>query len=59
MARPARPFPPHRFAWLAPAVAAGSLAAGVALAHGLLLGTGLVLAGLLGQLSVNGRDRRR
>ncbi|GAO07716.1 hypothetical protein TPA0598_03_01770 [Streptomyces lydicamycinicus] len=56
---PARPRPHHRFAWLAPAAAAGILAAGVVLAHGLLLATGLVLAGLLGQLSAYGRDRHR
>ncbi|MFE1173888.1 hypothetical protein [Streptomyces sp. NPDC058773] len=56
--RTARPWPSHRLAWLLPAVAAGSLAAGIALPHGLLLATGLVLAGLLGQLSMNGRDRR-
>ncbi|MFD5394763.1 hypothetical protein ACFWJW_11115 [Streptomyces sp. NPDC127097] len=56
---PARPRPHHRFAWLAPAAAAGILAAGVVLAHGLLLASGLVLAGLLGQLSSYGRDRQR
>ncbi|MFF3544115.1 hypothetical protein [Streptomyces platensis] len=56
---PARPRSHHRFAWLAPAAAAGILAAGVVLAHGLLLASGLVLAGLLGQRSAYGRDRHR
>ncbi|MFI5520782.1 hypothetical protein [Streptomyces platensis] len=56
---PARPRPHHRFAWLAPAAAAGILAAGVVLAHGLLLASGLVLAGLLGQRAAYGRDRQR
>ncbi|MGX1975620.1 hypothetical protein [Streptomyces kronopolitis] len=52
-ARPTRRGP----AWLLPAAAATGLVAGVALAHGLLLACGLVLAGLLGRF-LTGGDRR-
>jgi hypothetical protein len=44
-------------AWLLPAAAAAGLVAGVALAHGLLLACGLVLAGLLGRF-LTGCDTR-
>lgn len=57
--RPARSRPYRRgINWLVPAAAAGSLTVGIALAHGLLIAGGLVLAGLSWQLS-GGRDQRR
>ncbi|MGG7575363.1 hypothetical protein [Streptomyces sirii] len=50
---------PRGAAWLAQAAAITGLVLGIALAHGLLLASGLVLAGLTGHLSAEGRARRR
>ncbi|WDV52628.1 DUF3040 domain-containing protein [Streptomyces coeruleorubidus] len=49
----------HLRAWLLLAVALAVLGAGLALGHGLLIATGLVLAGMAGELFDPERDARR
>ncbi|MFJ8486772.1 DUF3040 domain-containing protein [Streptomyces sp. NPDC094038] len=49
----------HTKAWLLFAVALAVLGAGIALAHGLLIATGLVLAGMAGELFDPQRGTRR
>ncbi|MFI6012676.1 DUF3040 domain-containing protein [Streptomyces sp. NPDC051243] len=58
--RPCRPREyRHARAWLLLAVAMAVLGTGIALAHGLLIATGLVLAGMAGELFDPERDARR
>ncbi len=58
--RPCRPREyRHTRAWLLLVVALAVLGAGIALAHGLLIATGLVLAGMAGELFDPQRDPRR
>ncbi|MFD5337786.1 DUF3040 domain-containing protein [Streptomyces hawaiiensis] len=60
--RPCRPREyRHTRAWLllALALALAVLGTGLALAHGLLIAAGLVLAGMAGELFAPGRDTRR
>lgn len=58
--RPCRPREyRHTRAWLLLAVALAVLGIGIALAHGLLIATGLVLAGMSGELFDPQRDARR
>ena len=57
--RPCRPREyRHARAWLLLAVAMAVLGTGIALAHGLLIATGLVLAGMAGELFDPERDAR-
>jgi hypothetical protein len=58
--RPCRPREyRHTRAWLLLAVALAALGTGMALAHGLLIATGLVLASMAGELFDPQRDARR
>ncbi|MEI5595850.1 DUF3040 domain-containing protein [Streptomyces brasiliscabiei] len=58
--RPCRPREyRHLRAWLLLALALAVLGTGIALAHGLLIATGLVLAGIAGELFDPDRDVRR
>ncbi|MDW8805913.1 DUF3040 domain-containing protein [Streptomyces scabiei] len=58
--RPCRPREyRHTRAWLLLALALAALGTGIALAHGLLIAAGLVLAGMAGELFDPGRDARR
>ncbi|MZE81096.1 DUF3040 domain-containing protein [Streptomyces xinghaiensis] len=58
--RPCRPREyRYPWPWLLLAAALAVLGAGMALAHGLLIATGLVLAGMAGELLDPERDARR
>ncbi|WP_030543828.1 DUF3040 domain-containing protein [Streptomyces albus] len=58
--RPCRPREYRKpWPWLLLVAALAMLGAGIALAHGLLLATGLVLAGMAGELLDPERDARR
>lgn len=58
--RPCRPREyRHTRAWLLLALALAVLGTGIALAHGLLIATGLVFAGMAGELFDPERDARR
>ncbi|MEU9356309.1 DUF3040 domain-containing protein [Streptomyces griseoloalbus] len=58
--RPCRPREyRHTRAWLLLALALAVLGTGIALAQGLLIAVGLVLAGVAGELLDPGRDARR